>query len=255
MPSHTVLPRGLRACLFDLDGVLTRTADVHAAAWKEMFDTFLADRGRRLGTPFEPFTADDYQRYVDGKQREDGTRAFLASRGIELPAGSDDDPPGAWTVRALSRAKNAVLLARIRRDGVQVYEGSVDFVRSARAAGLRTAVVSSSANTQDVLTACGIGDLFDARVDGLTAKQRGLPGKPAPDTFQAAANDLGVPFAQAAVFEDALAGVAAGRAGAFGLVVGVDRVGDGSGEHADALRENGADLVVADLSELTVSGS
>ena len=175
MPSRAALPTGLRACLFDLDGVLTRTAVVHAAAWKEMFDAFLAECARRTGTAFTPFTDDDYNRYVDGKQRDDGTRSFLASRGIELPQGSDDDPPGAETVHGLSRAKNDALVTVIRRDGVQVYEGSIRFV-AVREAGLRTAVVSSSANTLDVLRVCRIEDLFDARVDGVTAREQGLPG-------------------------------------------------------------------------------
>jgi beta-phosphoglucomutase family hydrolase len=253
MPRRPVLPEGLRACLFDLDGVLTRTAVVHAAAWKEMFDAFLAEQAGRTGSAAEPFTADDYNHYVDGKQRDDGTRAFLASRGIQLPDGSDDDLPGAWTVHALGRAKNEILLQRIRQDGVQVYEGSIRFVADAREAGLRTAVVSSSANTLDVLRACRIEDLFDARVDGVTAREQGLPGKPAPDTFLEGARVLGVLPAEAVVFEDALAGVQAGRAGAFGLVVGVDRLGDGTGEHAQALLAHGADVVVGDLSEIDLS--
>jgi beta-phosphoglucomutase family hydrolase len=255
MSTRAVLPEALRACLFDLDGVLTQTALVHAAAWKEMFDAFLTDRARRTGAAAEPFTAEDYNRYVDGKPRDDGTRAFLAARGIQLPDGSDDDPPGAWTVHALGRAKNDLLLQRIHRDGVAVYEGSVRFVAAARAAGLRTAVVSSSKNTQDVLHACGIEDLFDARVDGVTARERGLPGKPAPDTFLAGAQAVGVPAAEAVVFEDALAGVAAGRAGRFGLVVGVDRIGGGSGGHAQALLAHGADIVVGDLSEIDLPPS
>jgi beta-phosphoglucomutase family hydrolase len=238
----------LRALLFDLDGVLTATAVLHAAAWKEMFDAFLASYAERTGTPQRPFDAgEDYQRYVDGRPRLDGIRTFLASRGIQLPDGGEGDPPDAWTVYRLGETKNTSVVARIQAGEVEVYAGSVGFVRAARQAGLATAVVSSSANTQDVLRAVGIEDLFDARIDGLVAKQRNLPGKPAPDTFLAGAQALGVGPEQAVVFEDALAGVEAGRAGRFGLVVGVDRVGP---EHGAELREHGADVVVRDLSEL-----
>lgn len=241
------LPDASTAGLFDLDGVLTRTALVHAAAWKEMFDEFLRERD---GASFRPFDDhEDYDEYVDGKPRDDGTRSFLRSRGIELPEGTDDDPPGAATVHGLGSRKNDLVLARLREKGVEVYDGSVRYVRAARAAGLRTAVVSSSANTAQVLSAAGIADLFDVRVDGRTAKERGLAGKPAPDMFLAAAKELGVPPAQAVVFEDALAGVQAGRAGDFGYVVGVDRVGQ-----ADALRDHGAHVVVQDLAELLPGG-
>jgi beta-phosphoglucomutase family hydrolase len=242
------LPDGTRGCLFDLDGVLTKTAKVHAAAWKEMFDSYLRDRSRRTGEPFVPFDpVTDYDEYVDGKPRADGTRSFLASRSIELPEGSDDDPPGAETVHGLGNRKNEIVLRRIREDGVEAYEGSVRYVRAARDAGLRRAVVSSSANCHDVLVAAGIEDLFEARIDGLVAKRENLRGKPAPDTFLAGARALGLDPGAAAVFEDALAGVAAGRAGRFRFVVGVDRVGQ-----ADALREHGADTVVTDLAELLV---
>lgn len=237
------LPDAVKACLFDMDGVLTRTATVHAAAWKQMFDEFLRERDGESFTPFDP--VDDYDEYVDGKKREDGTRSFLRSRGIELPEGSPDDPPGAATVAGLSARKNALVLEKIREDGVDLYDGSVRYVRAARAAGLRTAVVSSSANTVQVLDAAGIAGLFDARIDGVTARERGLAGKPAPDMFLAAAEAVGVPVSQAAVFEDALAGVEAGRAGGFACVVGVDRVGQ-----ADALKRHGADTVVKDLEEL-----
>lgn len=241
------LPEHVTACLFDLDGVLTQTARLHAAAWKEMFDQFLRARAGRSGTQFVPFDPhDDYDHYVDGKPRLNGTRDFLRSRGIDLPEGTEDDPPGAETIYGLSNRKNELVLAKIRTDGVQVYDGSVAYVRSVREAGLRTAVVSSSANTRDVLATTGIGDLFDAVVDGVVARERHLAGKPAPDTFLAGAEAVGTPAANAAVFEDALAGVAAGRAGGFGFVVGVDRVGQ-----ADALRAQGADVVVRDLSELT----
>jgi beta-phosphoglucomutase family hydrolase len=240
------LPDGIRGCLFDLDGVLTKTAKVHDAAWKEMFDAFLRDWSQRTGQPFVPFDpVKDYDEYVDGKPREDGTRSFLASRGIELPDGSEDDPPDAETVHGLSNRKNQIVLKRIHTDGVEAYEGSVRYVRAVRDAGLRRAVVSSSANAHDVLVAAGIEDLFEVRIDGIVAERDHLRGKPAPDTFLAGARALGLEPAQGVVFEDALAGVAAGRAGKFGYVVGVDRVGQ-----ADALREHGADVVVTDLAEL-----
>jgi beta-phosphoglucomutase family hydrolase len=237
------LPDAVTACLFDMDGVLTRTATVHAAAWKQMFDDFLREWYGDGFTPFDPVA--DYDEYVDGKRREDGTRSFLASRGIMLPEGPPDDPPGAPTINGLSARKNALVLVKLAEQGVEVYDGSVRYVRAARDAGLRTAVVSSSANTAQVLDAAGVAELFEARVDGLTAKERDLAGKPAPDMFLAGAEALGVPPARAAVFEDALAGVEAGRAGAFGYVVGVDRVGQ-----ADALKRHGADTVVKDLEEL-----
>ena len=240
------LPDGVRGCLFDLDGVLTRTATVHAAAWKEMFDEFLRARAAETGEPFVPFDpGDDYDRYVDGRTRADGTRAFLASRGLQLPEGKPDDPPGALTIHGLGNRKNELVLARLARDGVEVYEGSVSYVRAVRDRGLRRAVVSSSANTAQVLAAAGLADLFEARIDGLVAQERHLAGKPAPDMFLAGAEALGLGPGQAAVFEDALAGVDAGRAGRFAFVVGVDRVGQ-----AAVLRAHGADIVVGDLAEL-----
>jgi beta-phosphoglucomutase family hydrolase len=240
------LPTTIQACLFDLDGVLTQTAKVHAAAWKEMFDAFLRARAARTGEPFVPFDAvADYDEYVDGKPRYDGVRSFLASRGIELPEGEPSDPPSAETIAGLGNRKNELVLALIRRDGVEAYDGSVRYVHAAREAGLHRAVVSSSANCREVLEAAGIADLFEVRIDGLVAEREHLRGKPAPDTFLAAARALEVQPPQAAVFEDALAGVAAGRAGRFGFVVGVDRVGQ-----ADALRAHGADIVVSDLAEL-----
>jgi beta-phosphoglucomutase family hydrolase len=240
------LPDGVRGCLFDLDGVLTKTAAVHDAAWKEMFDGYLRERAAQTGQPFVPFDPDgDYEEYVDGKPRADGTRSFLASRGIELPEGSADDPPDAQTVHGLGNRKNEILLRRIREDGVEAYEGSVRYVRAAKDAGLRRAVVSSSANCRDVLIAAGIADLFEERIDAVVAGREHLKGKPAPDTFLAGARALGLEPSAAAVYEDALAGVAAGRAGRFGCVVGVDRAG-----HADALKQHGADIVVADLAEL-----
>ena len=240
------LPDGTCGCLFDLDGVITQTAKVHNAAWKEMFDSYLRDRSRRTSEPFVPFDpVKDYDEYVDGKPRADGTRSFLASRGIELPEGGDDDPPDAETVRGLGARKNQILLQRIRTDGVEVYESSVRYVHAVRDAGLRSAVVSSSANCREILAAVGIEDLFEARIDGQVAKREHLRGKPAPDTFLAGARALGLGPQEAAVFEDALAGVEAGRAGRFRPVVGVDRVGQ-----ADALKEHGADIVVTDLAQL-----
>ena len=240
------LPDGIRGCLFDLDGVLTKTAAVHDAAWKEMFDDYLRERARRAGQPFVPFDpAGDYEEYVDGKPRADGTRSFLASRGIDLPDGSADDPPDAETIRGLGNRKNEILLRRIREDGVEAYQGSVRYVRAVRDAGLRRAVVSSSANCRDVLVAAGIADLFEERIDGVVAEREHLKGKPAQDTFLAGARALGLEPSAAAVFEDALAGVAAGRAGHFGYVIGVDRAG-----HAAALRAHGADIAVPDLADL-----
>jgi len=234
------LPDRVKGCLFDLDGVLTPTAKVHAAAWKQMFDEFLRARGER---PFDE--SQDYDEYVDGRPRLDGVRAFLESRGIELPEGDPEDPPGAETVAGLGNRKNEIVLRMFREGGVEPYPGSVRYVEAARDAGLSRAVVSSSANTVEILASAGISDLFDSVVDGNVRRREGLQGKPAPDTFLFAARGLGLEAAQAAVFEDALAGVAAGRAGRFGLVVGVDRVGQ-----AEALREHGADVVVTDLGEL-----
>jgi beta-phosphoglucomutase family hydrolase len=240
------LPGSVRACLFDLDGVLTPTATVHDAAWKQMFDVYLGERADRTGERFVPFDpVADYARYVDGKPRHEGVRSFLAARGIDLPDGAADDSPSAETVSGLGNRKNEIVLRMIRDEGVKAYEGSVRYLEAARAAGLRCAVVSSSANTRDVLVAAGIEGFFEARIDGVVAEREGLKGKPAPATFLAAARALGVAPAQAAVFEDALAGVEAGHAGGFAWVVGVDRVG-----LADALREHGASIVVSDLSEL-----
>jgi beta-phosphoglucomutase family hydrolase len=244
--SSTGLPAHIKACLFDLDGVLTQTAKVHAAAWKEMFDDYLRARSARTGDAFVPFDpVADYDEYVDGLPREDGTRGFLHSRGIDLPEGDEHDPPGAETVHALSERKNTLVLRRIKEGGVDTYPGSVRFLHAVRAAGLPTAVVSSSANCKDVLAVTGLDVLLDVRVDGVVAHEQHLAGKPAPDTYLAAARLLHVAPADAAVFEDALAGVASGRAGGFGFVVGVDRVGQ-----ADELRAHGADVVVDDLADL-----
>jgi beta-phosphoglucomutase family hydrolase len=236
------LPSGVTACLFDLDGVLTDTAAVHAEAWASAFNGFLS---RRVGPAYAPFTHADYLTYVDGKPRADGVRDFLASRGIALPEGQPSDPPGDDTVNAVGNAKNVDLLARIRAGGVAVFPGSSSYLKAARDAGLRRAVVSSSANTADVLRVTGLEEYVEVRVDGVTIREEGLTGKPAPDTFLRAADLLGAAPANAAVFEDAIAGVRAARDGAFGAVVGVDRVGQ-----ADELYRNGASVVVSDLSEL-----
>ena len=240
------LPDGITTCLFDLDGVLTQTAKVHARAWKEMFDAFLRDWSEAHGVPFEEFDRPtDYDEYVDGKPRLDGVRSFLESRDIQLPMGLPSDPPDAETIHALGTRKNERVLELIGEQGVEPYEGSVRFAEQARDQGLRRAVVSSSTNCQEVLVAAGIEDLFEARVDGVVAEREGLAGKPAPDTFLHGAKLLGAEPAQAAVFEDAQAGVEAGRAGEFGWVVGVNRSGQ-----AEALQQRGADIVVDDLSEL-----
>jgi beta-phosphoglucomutase family hydrolase len=240
------LPDNVKACLFDMDGVLTSTATLHAAAWKQMFDEFLRQRADQSGESFVPFdTHADYLHYVDGRARAEGTRTFLTSRGIDLPEGDPDDPPTAATVNGLSNRKNELVLAKIAEGKVQVYDGSVRYVQAVRAAGMPTAVVSASANTAQVLEVAGIADLFDARIDGIVARERSLRGKPAPDTFLAGAEAVGATAATSVVFEDALAGVEAGRAGSFAFVVGVDRVGQ-----ADDLRAHGADIVVPDLSQL-----
>ncbi|OKJ68703.1 beta-phosphoglucomutase family hydrolase [Streptomyces sp. CB02460] len=242
MTTQLGLPEDIQACLFDLDGVVTRTAVVHAAAWKATFDAFLRERD---GADFRPFTDSDYDEYVDGRPRADGVRSFLASRGIELPEGTPEDPPDARTVNGVGNRKNDLLLEKIRTDGVEPYEGTLRYIHAVRAAGLATAIVSSSANTRDVLHSIDAEQLFDVRIDGVVARERSLPGKPHPDTFLAAARDLGVEPSRAAVFEDALAGMDAGRSGHFGFVVGVDRVGQ-----TDALYAHGADRVVKDLAEL-----
>jgi len=240
------LPDGIRGCLFDLDGVLTKTATVHAAAWTEMFNEFLRKRAMQTGEPFVPFdSVKDYEQYVDGKPRIDGTRSFLASRGIDLPDGREDDPPDAQTSHGLGNRKNEILLHMLATKGVDVYEGSVQYVRAVRDHGLRRAVVSSSENCREVLEAAHIEDLFEVRIDGIVAKRDHLRGKPAPDTYLAAARALGLEPAAAAVFEDALAGVESGRAGGFGYVIGVDRLGQ-----AGALHEHGADVVVTDLAKM-----
>jgi HAD superfamily hydrolase (TIGR01509 family) len=235
------LPDAIRVCLFDLDGVLTKTATVHFAAWKRTFDEFLQQH--EPGS--EPFSQLDYNRFVDGKHRADGVRGFLASRGITLPEGSPGDPPDAATVQGIATRKNALVLTELEEHGVEIYPGSVDYLRAVKEAGLATAVVTASANGEQVIQAGGFADLIDERIDGVVAARDSLRGKPEPDTFLAGARALGVAPEAAAVFEDAISGVVAGRAGDFGYVVGVDRVGQ-----ADALRDAGADVVVRDLSEL-----
>jgi beta-phosphoglucomutase family hydrolase len=247
------LPDSIRAALFDLDGVLTPTALVHAAAWAELFDGFLR---RRDGDDFTPFDrVREYDDLVDGRPRVDGVRAFLAARGIDLPEGSADDGPDKETVNGLAARKDDIFRAKVERDGVKPYPGSLTYLHAARDAGIPTAVVSASRNCLAIITAAGIADLLDVRVDGVVAEQESLRGKPEPDTFLAAARRLDTAPERAAVFEDATAGVAAGRAGAFGYVLGVDRIDhDAEHEHADALREHGANIVVTDLADLLAGG-
>jgi beta-phosphoglucomutase family hydrolase len=243
------LPEKVRACLFDLDGVLTDTASVHTKAWKGMFDAYLSQRAKSTGEKFVPFDeAADYRQYVDGKKREDGVRSFLSSRGIQLPEGSPDDPDGADTVYGLGNRKNDMFQKVLHDDGVKVFDGSRRYLEAASAAGLGIAVVSSSANTRDVLEITGLDQFVQQRVDGITLRDEHIAGKPAPDSYLRGAQLLNVPADAAAVFEDALSGVQAGRAGNFGFVVGVDRVGQ-----AEDLRRNGADVVVTDLAELLQS--
>jgi len=234
------------AILFDLDGVITDTARLHAASWKKMFDQYLRKRATQRGEAFRPFDIDtDYRLYVDGKPRVDGVRGFLSSRGIELPEGSPDDPPEFETVDGLGNWKNDLVNKVIEDDGVEAYEGSVKLIHQLHDRGFKIAVVTSSQNCAAVLRASGLDGLFDLRVDGNAILTEDLPGKPAPDTFLRAAKLLGIEPSRAVVIEDALSGVEAGRSGDFGLVIGVARKGN-----ADELRRHGADLVVNDLGEL-----
>ncbi len=240
------LPQTIAACLFDLDGVITKTAVVHAAAWKAMFDAYLEQRAKTAEKAFRPFDdVADYDEFVDGKPREEGVRSFLASRHITLPEGAEDDPPEAETIHGLGNRKDQLFLHLIRTNGVEAYEGSIRYLHAAREAQLKLAVVTSSKNCTEVLRAARLDGMFDAQVDGNAAHEKQLAGKPAPDTYLEAARMLSSTPSGSAVYEDALAGVAAGRAGRFGLVVGVDRVGQ-----AAALREHGADVVVEDLADL-----
>ncbi len=243
------LPDSIEALLFDLDGVLTETAKVHARAWEQTFDKLLKERAEKEGGSYEAFDrVHDYDEYVDGKPRYDGVRSFLESRNIELPEGELDDPPGLGTIHAVGNLKNELVLELIKRDGVSAYEGSRRYLEAVRRAGLARAVVSSSTNCRAVLESAGIAGFFETVVDGAVAEREGLKGKPAPDTFLEGAKLLGVPPARAVVFEDALAGVKAGHDGHFGYVVGVDRA-----DQAEELREHGADTVVEDLAELLES--
>lgn len=234
------------AILFDLDGVVTATNHNHFAAWKQLFDQYLKIRATREGTPFSEFTEDEMSAYVDGKPRYEGIRSFLESRGISLPFGDMTDAEDAETVCGLGNLKNRFFNHSIQTDGVEVFETSIALIHKLRAGGIRCAIVSSSKNCPTVLEAADISDLFDIAFDGNHAAQLELIGKPHPDTYLAAASQLGVDPARAVVVEDAISGVQAGRAGGFGLVIGVDRAGI-----ADALAQNGADIVVADLGELS----
>jgi beta-phosphoglucomutase family hydrolase len=236
------LPEGVTGLLFDLDGVLTQTAKVHFKAWKQTFDEFLKARD---GDGFKEFTQDDYNEYVDGMPRYDGVRTFLKSRGIELPEGSPDDGPDEQTIDGVGNRKNDLVVKIIHDDGVEPYDGSVAYIKAARAAKIPMAVVSASANCKDVLKAADIIGYFDAIVDGNTTTEQHLKGKPAPDTYLAGAKALGIDPAHAVVFEDATAGVQAGHDGKFGFVVGLDRV-----DHAGALLDHGASIVTRDLAEL-----
>ncbi len=236
-----------QAAIFDMDGVVTRTATVHARAWKEMFDAFLQAHAERTGTPFIPFDEEtEYWEHVDGLPRQEGVRRFLAARGIDLPEGEEDDPPEHDTIHGLGRRKDALIQAVIERDGVEVFPDWLERVRQWRAAGVRTAIVSSSRNCRRMIEAAGIEDLFDALVDGETARELGLRGKPDADIFLVAAERLGVAPGQSVVFEDAISGVQAGAAGPFALVVGVARH-----DNHDVLRAHGADVAVAALTELS----
>jgi beta-phosphoglucomutase family hydrolase len=238
--------------LFDMDGVLTQTALVHAAAWKEAFDAFLKEESARTGKTYAPFDAEsDYEKYVDGEPRADGVRNFLAARGITLPEGTDNDPPDARTVSGVGNRKNELVLKVMKEQGVKLFDGAEELVVELHRRGKKVAVVSASENTVAALTAAGIGDIFDAIVDGLAVKKLHLAGKPAPDSYLQGAKTLGVEPGQAVVLEDALSGVEAGKAGHFGLVIGVDHHDDASHhDYADQLLAHGANVVVRSLSEL-----
>ena len=237
---------GLRAFLFDLDGVVTRTAKVHAASWKRIFDDYLSQRAKKTGQPFKPFDIIvDYRRYVDGKPRQDGAESFLRARGIDLPLGGPDDGPDEETVNGLANRKDHYFNEALDRRGVDVFDGTVRFIRDARARGIHTAIVSSSRNCKAIVAKAGLTALFEARVDGIDALNMHLKGKPNPDTYLEAAKRLKTAADQSAIFEDAVAGVEAGQAGHFRLVVGI-----GHGAHGADLRSHGAGLVVADLGKV-----
>jgi alpha,alpha-trehalase len=240
----------LRAAIFDTDGVVTRTATVHRAAWKRLFDDYLRERAAATQSSFVPFSDEDYARFVDGRPRYDGVESFLASRGVSLPRGMPADPPRSETVCGLGNTKNGYFVTQVREHGVAPFGSTLDLVRRMRDAGIRVAVVSASENCRLVLESAGAADLFEVRVDGVDAAELGLAGKPVPDLFLEAAQRLGVDPGDTAIVEDALAGVEAGRRGGFGLVVGVDREG-----MASSLVQHGADVVVSDLSELTVDAT
>lgn len=241
----------VRACLFDLDGVLTRAAEIHAEAWKRTFDAFLAAYEERSSSRTAPFDEQsDYELYLDGRTRTDGIRAFLGSRGIDLPMGDTDDRPGTDTMHGIGAAKQAAFLALLETHGPRLDHDAVRYVREARYAGLSCAVVTPSANADAVLSAAGVAHLFDVRIDGRLAIALGLLGKPAPDVYIAAARGLEVEPERAAVFEESLPGVEAARAGGFGTIVGVDRFG--GGEYRERLRAHGATTVVRELGELLV---
>jgi len=246
MPSTAITESRFHAVLFDLDGVVTETAKVHAACWKKVFDDFLREYARQADRLFIPFDIiSDYNRYVDGKLRQEGVRSFLESRGIHLHDGGPDDPPGHASIYSLGQRKDDMVMETLGENGVDIYKDGLALVHHVRDKGLQTAVVSSSKNCRAVLQAASIEDLFDVRVDGLTVEELQLEGKPAPDAFLKAAELLGVSPDRAVVVEDAISGVQAGRRGNFGLVVGVARKGD-----AKALKKNGADIVVLDLTTL-----
>ncbi|MGZ4632616.1 MAG: HAD family hydrolase [Actinomycetes bacterium] len=245
-----ISPEHYDAVILDMDGVITDTASLHMQAWRHLFDGALAERGPRPGEDHRPFTDDDYRHYVDGRPRYDGAGAFLASRGVELPWGDPADPESAASVCGLGNRKDTYFTQLVLHRGVQVFAGTVIFVRACRLAGLRTAVISASRNCAAVLAAGGVDSLFDVRVDGVRADELGLPGKPDPAIFLEAAREVAVPPGRAIVVEDAEAGVTAGRRGGFALVIGVDRTGN-----AEELLARGADRVVTDLSEVTVTDS
>ncbi len=248
-PDRGVIDLGsIDAFLFDLDGVVTRTAGVHAKAWKKLLDEYLERRARAVGSVFAPFDViDDYQNYVDGRPRQEGVKSFLEARGINLPEGDPSDSPDAETLNGLGKRKDRYFLESLAEEGAQLCEGVRAFIETARGRGVRTAIVSSSENCAAVLAAAGASDLFDVRVDGKIRRELELRGKPAPDTYLEAAKRLNSQPNRAAIFEDALVGVEAGRAGGFGLVVGV-----GHGQHAADLAAHGADIVVDNLASLSL---
>lgn len=235
--------KGIKALIFDLDGVVTQTARVHAKAWQQMFDDYLKTTSKKDGTPYQPFNLEaDYIRYIDGIPRYDGVRQFLLSRGIVLPEGDINDKPGKETIRGLGNLKNLYFLKLVQENGVDVYPDTIEWIKEQQLQGMRTAVISASRNCKTILEAAQLSHLFEVRVDGVVAEMLGLKGKPAPDVFVEAAEKLGVPINRSAIFEDALAGVEAGRTGGFALVVGVDR----SDVSADLLA-HGADLVIKEF--------